>query len=118
MHTSEYLAQQTYLQRSVLDVELPFTDREKFADYFMMNIAALASELGEITKEAGWKPWSQDRGWVRKENLTREIIDAYKFLLNIAIGAGITAQEFEDAWREVHDGNIKRAREGYTTETK
>jgi hypothetical protein len=86
---------------------------EALADSVMMNVAALATELGEAAAEVGWKPWASPRGWVNRDAYLRELVDVGHFLANLVVGVGCSDTEWETLYTAKQALNLKRQLEGY-----
>jgi dimeric dUTPase (all-alpha-NTP-PPase superfamily) len=67
-------------------------------DKLPMQVTALIGELGEILEEhQGWKSWRENIPDVDEDNLRMEVIDAWKFLMNITLYLGYDADDvFEE----------------------
>lgn len=68
------------------------------ADFITWNMAALLVEVGEFSREVGWKPWAADRGWTKAAALD-ELVDVGHFLGNLLAALQVTDGEWESAYR-------------------
>lgn len=87
------------------------TDEEKIVAAKDM-ILALTDELHEALAEIGWKPWATSRH-INGEAFKGELIDAYHFLMNLFLIAGMNDNEVERRYREKNRRNLDRQIEGY-----
>jgi len=72
----------------------------------------LAAEVFEVLELAEWKPHRHDRTKpIDREKLKDELVDVYKFWLNLLIIHGIGPQEFEDAYNKKHGIVLDRLRQ-------
>lgn len=92
---------------------------EKRSEYIRMQILALQAELFEALDEVGWKAWSKDKAKFNREAFLRELVDVQHFLINLAIAADATADEFFDAFKEKNDVNwLRHMAHGYDNSNK
>lgn len=75
-------------------------------------VLACTDELHEALAETGWKPWATSRH-INYEAFQGELIDAYHFLMNLMLIAGMTDEDVDRAYREKNKRNIERQRAGY-----
>ena len=87
------------------------TDDQRIAN-IRMNVLACTAELHEALDEVGWKEWATSRH-INYDPLRKEIIDAFHFLLNLALHAGMGSDEFFEMFVEKNTRNAKRQAEGY-----
>lgn len=88
-------------------------DNEERADSLRMNLFALTSEVVEMGQEVGWKPWSSPQGWVNKEALIGEAVDAMHFLANLLKHADCHPRELTAAYKIKLRKNVQRQLDGY-----
>ena len=91
------------------------TDEEKISSIKDM-VLALTDELHEALAEVGWKPWATSRH-INSPELKGELIDAYHFLMNLMLIAGMSDAEVDDAYQEKNKRNLSRQQEGYDGRT-
>jgi hypothetical protein len=94
-----------------------FTDEQR-ADSMMMNLFAIVAETVELGQEVGWKPWSQPRGWVNREQGVREIVDIMHFAGNMLVHLKATGAELTAAYKAKQLENLQRQMAGYDTRDK
>ena len=81
-------------------------------NYLKDQILALLDEAHEALNEIGWKPWASSRHINHKE-FGGELVDILCFLVNLALGVGLSADEFFALHQEKVQRNIKRQEKGY-----
>lgn len=85
---------------------------EELAGYLKDQILALTDEAHEALNETGWKPWASSRH-VNREEFAGELADILCFLVNLALGVGLTAEDFYRLHQEKALRNIKRQEDKY-----
>lgn len=75
-------------------------------------VMALEDELHEALGEVGWKPWATSRH-INREAYVSELVDAWHFLMNLLLVAGVTGEEFYLKYLEKAKRNAQRQAEGY-----
>lgn len=85
---------------------------EELVSYVKDQILALLDEGHEALNEVGWKPWASSRHFNREE-FSGELADILCFLVNLALAAGLTADDFYRLHQEKALRNIKRQEEKY-----
>lgn len=79
-----------------------------------LQITALIAELGEILEEnQKWKRWRKNSPCVDYENLLTEVVDAFHFLINIALFLGFDSNDVYDRFIEKNKKNIERQNSDY-----
>lgn len=108
-----HLALQARLQREAynLDLEAEMTNEDKI-QLIKENVLALMDELHEALGEVGWKPWASSRHIIEPQ-LQSELIDAYHFLMNLMILAGLDDRKVDIMYRAKNHRNLERQLEGY-----
>lgn len=102
------------LQRRVYGHVLPMPENtNELADYAQVNLFAAIDEIMEMAGEVGWKPWATPRGWVRREHLMKEGVDTLHFIANVLCAAGVSDDEFWEAYRAKQTTNARRQELGY-----
>lgn len=102
------------LQRNVYGHTLPYAPNTNvLADYVQMNALAAVDEIMEMLGEVGWKPWAEPRGWIRPKHVMKEAVDALHFIANVLCAAGISDDEFWEAYRAKQVTNTRRQELGY-----
>lgn len=81
---------------------------EKRAEYIRGQVIALSDEIHEALAEVAWKPWSSDKSKFNRDAYVRELIDAFHFMLNLFIVAGVSPDELYVVFREKNDVNWSR----------
>lgn len=76
------------------------------------NTLACLDELHEALNEVGWKPWASSRH-VNEDALQGELIDAWHFLMNLFMLAGLTPHMVAERYRAKAQVNQARQAEGY-----
>lgn len=102
------------LQRNVYGHTLPMQpNTDELADYVQMNLFAAVDEVMEMAGEVGWKPWASPRGWIRPQHIMKEAVDVLHFIANVLCAAGISDDEFWEAYRAKQTVNSERQELGY-----
>lgn len=96
-----------------VDFEKLQSDPEALADFFLYNLLALHDEVSEVAGEVGWKPWADNRGFVRKEEALSEVVDVLHFVANILCALDVLPMELEGAYQSKMTENRRRQTEGY-----
>jgi NTP pyrophosphatase (non-canonical NTP hydrolase) len=86
---------------------------EELVEYIKNQVLALLDEGHEALNEVSWKPWAKDT-FVNHAELRGELADILCFLVNLALAAGMTADDFYAAHQEKALRNIKRQEAGYS----
>lgn len=81
-------------------------------DYLRDMKDALESELDELQNETGWKPWATSRH-VNIDAARGEWIDAWHFMMNLALALGMDEQMIVDMYAAKLQKNMLRQYEGY-----
>jgi dimeric dUTPase (all-alpha-NTP-PPase superfamily) len=82
------------------------------ADYFRTQAFALIVELAEASNEVAWKPWATSEHFNIKP-YRGEVIDAFHFVINLALMADMSADELYEGYIEKQRRNRQRQAEGY-----
>lgn len=107
MNLSQYLKQQADLQRILGE---PMGEGEAA---IKENVLALIVEASEVLQETNWKPWKVTRHKLNRYDITNELVDIFKFYLNIINVLGITEEEFDTVWDEKDETVKRRFKDGY-----
>lgn len=104
------------------DLDIIFERQKKFQkllnndtttqQYFENQMICLYQELSEITNCTKFKNWKKNQEYKQSE-MQEEIIDAFHFLINIAIFADMSPGLFMLKFIEKNQKNFKRQCEGY-----
>lgn len=107
-----HLYEQNALQLTAYGIDFSrMTDEEKI-EQIKTNVLALTDELHEALAEVGWKPWASSRH-INTEALRGELIDAYHFMMNLMLIAGMDEDMVSRMYNEKHQRNKDRQAEGY-----
>jgi hypothetical protein len=82
-------------------------------DYIRLHLDALRAELQELQDETGWKPWSKDGDFVNLESARREWIDAWHFMMNLALTLGMNEAMIYGLYTEKLERNLRRWENDY-----
>lgn len=78
------------------------------------HITGLMSELGEILAEhQGWKHWKKNKKEVVWENVKEEVVDAFHYMINIALVLKMDADDLYDGFIKKNKENIERQNSNY-----
>lgn len=108
----EIFTRQAQLQQLINGYTLTDQDVETRIANIKENVLACTNELHEALNETGWKAWAKTRH-INEDNLKKEIIDVFCFLLNLALHAGMDSYEFFDKFITKNQQNFERQRNGY-----
>lgn len=109
---SEIFTRQAQLQELINGYKLNSQSNETRIANIKENVLACTDELHEALNEVGWKAWAESRH-INEENLKHEIIDAFHFLLNLALHAGMDSHQFFAMFVEKNQKNYARQSIGY-----
>lgn len=109
----DWLRTTKLLQELAYDAYYDQMSDEERADSLMMNLYAAIDEITEIGDECGWKPWASPRGWMNREAMIREAVDALHFIGNILTHTGCTGEELTMYYKAKQLTNLQRQIEGY-----
>lgn len=110
----EIYAAQNALQARLGNDIASFSDTER-GQFILLNIVALTDELHEALAETYWKPWAATPpGWRDRDKFVKELTDAFHFLLNLYLTAGVTAEELFASYMGKNKVNFERQDRGYT----
>ena len=73
-------------------------DEAKFKEHMLLMI----KEAAEILDEINFKPHVKNKKLINKDRITEELVDTFKFLLNLMLIMGIEPFEFERKYAEKH----------------
>ena len=86
---------------------------DKCNPHFLRDMKdALESELDELQNETGWKPWATSRH-VNIDAARSEWIDAWHFMMNIALALGMDEEMILNMYMAKLKKNIARQDAGY-----
>ena len=107
-----HLSQQNSLQRDTYGIDYSkMNDEARIRNFKDMKLA-LEAELQEALDEMGWKPWATSRHF-KKKAVQGELIDAYHFLMNLMLIAGMNDEMVDEMYMAKRDKNMDRQAEGY-----
>lgn len=81
--------------------------------YVTAMTLALQDELSEALREIAWKPWAKD-DYVNKREFLGELVDAFHFLMNLALIVDPTGDAFVEAYFKKAEVNAARQAKGYS----
>ena len=112
MTLQQMLTRQHKAQLEAHGLDLPALNEQERIWAIRWNILALEDELHEALGETGWKPWASSRHFNR-DAFVSELVDAWHFLMNLFLIAGVDAEELTRAYNHKRDLNDARQRAGY-----
>lgn len=107
-----HLELQRRLQKEAYGIDYRFMSNEELIQSFKDMTMALEDELHEALNEMGWKPWATSKHFNR-EAVQGELIDAYHFLMNLMLIAGMDENMVNKKYRAKNAVNLKRQQDGY-----
>lgn len=111
---------QRALQLKINGYDIEDQDDELRVQNIKLNVLALTAELHEALDETAWKPWAtylKSRPLVSEEPFRAELIDAFHFMMNLFLHAGMTAEDVWIGYARKHGINVTRQDEGYDATT-
>jgi len=108
----EIFARQLRLQQVINGYDLNEQTNEQRIDNIKENVLACTDELHEALNETSWKRWATAQ-FINDDALKGEIIDAFHFIINLALHAGMSAEEFFQRFIEKNQRNLRRQADGY-----
>lgn len=106
------LANQAAMQERSFGVNITKLEGEERVTFIKDMSLALLDEVHEALAEVGWKPWASSRH-VNEEALQGELIDAWHFLMNLFLVAGMDAESIYDSYMKKQRVNKQRQATGY-----
>jgi hypothetical protein len=110
---SDWLAETKELQEEFYGKKFADFDHDELVQWVRINILAAEDELHEALGEISWKPWASAQ-YFNREAFIGEMVDVGHFFANLLVGAGVTDEEFNEAYLEKMERNRQRQRDGYT----
>lgn len=104
---------QRALQTRINGYDLDTQTLQQRIDNFKENILACTDELHEALNETGWKSWATSKHF-HTDRVCKELVDAWCFLLNNFLHAGMTAEDLFTEYVLKTAINNKRQDDGYT----
>jgi len=98
--------------QSLLGHDYDAMTEEERVGYLKDQILALLDESHEALNEIGWKPWASSRH-INREEFSGELVDILCFLVNLALGVGLSPDDFFRLHEEKALRNIKRQESKY-----
>jgi hypothetical protein len=86
---------------------------EERRQYVTAMTLALIDELSEMLREVAWKPWAKD-DYIHEDAYLGELIDAWHFMMNLALVVDPSGQRFVDAYFAKAKVNEERQARGYS----
>lgn len=74
---------------------MPFKSEEQKQRFINLHTLAAINELNEALNETPWKDWKKNQN-NNKEQFQKELIDVWKFLINLSIAADLTPEKLYD----------------------
>lgn len=112
--------------KSIMDMQASFQARtpdgvvsfkectpERAIEMVRIQTLACIKELGEALDEVGWKPWASSRHF-NVEAFRSELIDAFRFWLNLVHISGMSAEGVMNHYLESLAKTDARVENGYT----
>lgn len=103
---------QNHMQKESFGIDIKNLEGEERALFIKDMSLALMDEIHEALAEVGWKPWATSRH-VNEEAFKGELIDAWHFLMNLFIVAGMDADEIQRRYHKKRQQNQQRQTDGY-----
>lgn len=107
-----HLDLQKKLQADAYGIDYTRMNNEARIRNFKDQALALEDEIHEALNEMGWKPWASSRHF-HTEAVRGELIDAYHFLMNLMLMAGMNEEMVDEMYRKKNAKNLQRQQDGY-----
>lgn len=110
-----WLAQTRQLQTDTYGMNYAALDDDisALAAYVDWNLKSAILELAEAYNEISWKPWAQDKPFVNRESLVKELVDVLHFTGNVICALGVSDEELNQVYLAKMDVNRARQLRGY-----
>lgn len=83
-------------------------------EYVAAMSLGLHDEISEALQEIAWKPWAKD-DYINAKEFVGELVDAFHFLMNLALIVDPTGDAFVEAYFKKAEVNARRqAGSGYS----
>lgn len=93
MSLNKYLNEQQSFQKNFFDVN-KLTDEQKVSK-IKETILCIHKELSEVLDTFNWKTHRKEDKFISKNNTLEEIIDCFKYLLNLCVILDVNSEEIE-----------------------
>lgn len=113
MRPWSWLASTVRLQREAYGFDASRLSIAQRAQSIRENVLPLIVEAVELLDNVSWKYWAHDDPFVDRDEVLKEAVDIGHFQANILIAAGITEEEYWEAYRAKQELNLRRQLEGY-----
>lgn len=91
--------------------QLKFNEHSIGSQEYINEMAlALIAEIMEAVNETAWKPWKMNQT-TDTEKFKEELIDCWKFMINLTMASGMDIQELFDRFKKKHEIIVKRQQE-------
>jgi dimeric dUTPase (all-alpha-NTP-PPase superfamily) len=95
-----------------LQKRLGYNYKEFNNNYFNLMFIGAITELCEMLEKTKWKPWKKSANNDITE-IQKEIIDAWHFLINLSIHAGMSSDYLFNMYINKNNINHERQKNGY-----
>lgn len=109
---TQMMDMQREFQRNLNGYDVDDQSVETRIGNFRESVLALTDELHEALNEMGWKSWATSRHF-NTESVQGELIDAWHFMMNLFLHAGMTPEDIYKAYMAKHEINVQRQEDGY-----
>ena len=106
------MAKQAELQARINGYDIDQQDAATRIENIKLNVLACTAELHEALAETGWKPWATSQH-INEEQFKTELIDAWHFLMNLFLHAGMMPTEIWARYNLKWKINMQRQEDGY-----
>lgn len=117
LEPERFLERQLRLQVDSFGVDPTELTGEQLGEFVRWNIVALIDELMEALHHVqGWKPWSELEPTLPpdlRDDYVEELVDAYHFLGNLLLVAGVDDEELTEFYTGKAEVNRERQEAGY-----
>ena len=101
-----------FLRQLNLQTRLGYDPLKYDQRYFELMYMGCITELNEMLENTPWKPWKKS-ATLKKDELKKEVVDLWHFVINITLACGITPKELYNMFEEKNEINIRRQEHGY-----
>ena len=96
-----------------IGVQTESMSEEQKTEWVLNYCRAMNQELAELTDSVPWKWWAKYQEF-DEQNARVEVVDLFHFLISMAQGLGMTADDVFQAYLKKNEVNFKRQESGYT----